>query len=748
MRKLAYLRDGLILLFLGLLPSIAQSTTDQSAYLGNQYSSYVYGGIGLIQTPTARFADDGEFAFGITLEAPFNRVYGRMQIFPWLEGTVRFTEGEYKPYYPGNPQSFKDKGLDVRFKLFNEGKFFPQIAAGLIDLGGTGVDASEYIVASKQYKNLDFTIGIGWGGLGGREHIKNPLSFISSKFDNRCGMAVDQGGGFNICSFFRGDKTALFGGIEYFSQIPNLSFALEYDPKSYAIYKGKETFFDKTGDLFRVDSPLNFGLTYKYQPSQRDILDFSLGYVRGNTLYANATVHSNLNFQPKSNYRPPWGDLKKRSESSFTELTDQSQDYLVKLIIWQMANVGFTTQQVIFKDSEMIVEISQSRFQSTMEAINLASIILANNAPKDIETITVINNDHGMQTLSASIPYNTLVEVVAKGADIEQYVYLQEEYTDFDAVDLSDQSYLTIRENEALYPNFYWSVSPNLKGTLQHQIKFYFWQLELMFSTELAIRKGLFLKTDIGLDVVNNYKTYQWSNTDGELHHVRQDRRKYLVEGESGLRKMAIDYTIDINRNVKANFTAGILEWMFGGFGGEVLYIPDDRKWALGVDLYWAKQRDYDQKFSFLDYETVTGFVSYYYDLPFYDMRFKTSFGRFLAKDVGAYVDVSRRFKTGATVGGAFALTNCDAECVGEGAFSKWIYFTLPMDLFYSNSKTRDKAAFAWSPLTKDAGAKLDTGSLYHVVISASDEVESLRKEQWSFKKIISGFGTSPKAKI
>ena len=123
---------------------------------------------------------------------------------------------------------------------------------------------------------------------------------------------------------------------------------------------------------------------------------------------------------------------------------------------------------------------------------------------------------------------------------------------------------------------------------------------------------------------------------------------------------------------------------MYGGIGGEVLYMPDDKQWALGVDAYWVKQREFDQKFSFQDYQTVTGFVSFYYNLPFYDMRFKGSVGKFLGKDTGVNIDISRRFKTGARVGAMASLTNCDASCVGEGSFNKWIYFTLPMDLFYT----------------------------------------------------------------
>ena len=308
---------------------------------------------------------------------------------------------------------------------------------------------------------------------------------------------------------------------------------------------------------------------------------------------------------------------------------------------------------------------------------------------------------------------------------------------------LEDNSY-TIG-NSLLYPNFYWEIKPHLLGTVQHQQKFYFYQLEALIHTEFSIKKGLYLTTDFGINITNNYEDYDWHRADGKLHHVRQNRRLYLTEGESGLRRMALDYNYSITENLLGRFSVGYLEWMYGGLGGEFLYIPDHKNWAIGVDAYWVKQRDFDQKFSFQDYDTVTGFISFYYDLPFYNLRLKTSGGRFLAEDKGVHIDLSRRFNNGSRVGAIIALTDCDSECVGEGSFNKWIYFSLPMDPFYTRSNTRGKANYAWSPLTKDAGQKVEPGSLYNLMTHAQDEVDTLRKKQWSMTKIISGFGTRPK---
>lgn len=129
-------------------------------------------------------------------------------------------------------------------------------------------------------------------------------------------------------------------------------------------------------------------------------------------------------------------------------------------------------------------------------------------------------------------------------------------------------------------------------------------------------------------------------------------------------------------------------------------------------------------------------------------MRFKIDWGRFLAKDVGVHLDISRRFDTGARFGAIVALTDCDPDCVGEGSFNKWIYFEIPVELWLKGGSERSKAAYSWSPLTKDAAQKVEGPNLYQAMVDAKDEVDILRRKPWSVKKIMSGFSTSSKKKI
>ena len=700
-----------------------------------EYSQSSYGGIGLIETPSARFSEDGEFAFGLSLEEPYNRLYSKVQFFPWLEAVLRYTEGEHEPYNPGSHQTWKDKGLDVKVRLLEEKGSTPALALGLLDLGGTGAYSSEYIVANKRINNVDFSLGLGWGRLGGQSHIKNPIGWFDSNRTVR-GGSTPRGGTISLDRFFSGENASFFGGIEYFTPISNLSFKMEYDSSDYSAVIGQETVFDETGQIFEIDSRINYAINYRKNMGERDKVDFSLGFLRGNTLYANLAVHSNLNFTGTPKIVMGSEILRESNIDSYFKLDNEWKKYLTDTIIWELGNAGFVTHNVIYNKNELAAEISQSRFLQTSQAFDLASRILANNAPKNIETITIINIDQGLETIRSSISKKVLVEAVKKGA-------LPEEFLNFNNIEPLAES-AVISENKYLYPNFYWEIKPHMLGTLQHQERFYFWQLEALIHTEYSIKKGMYLTTDIGVDIVNNYETYTYHIPDGELHHVRQDRRLYLTEGKSGLRRMALDYLIDIHPNIKAKMSLGYLEWMYGGAGGEILYMPNSKRWALGLDAYWLKQRDFDQGLGFRDYETVTSLITYYRDIPFYDMRLKLSFGKFLGKDVGTHIDLSRHFKTGARVGGIVALTDCDSDCVGEGSFNKWIYFELPMDLFYTQSSTRSKTGYAWSPLTKDAGTKVDPSGLYNVMLNATDEVDSLNMKSWSVKKLFSGFGFQP----
>ena len=80
--------------------------------------------------------------------------------------------------------------------------------------------------------------------------------------------------------------------------------------------------------------------------------------------------------------------------------------------------------------------------------------------------------------------------------------------------------------------------------------------------------------------------------------------------------------------------------------------------------------------------------------------------GRYLAKDSGLTLNMSKTFKTGFTLGFFATKTDISAFEFGEGSFDKGIYFSIPLDVVSSKYR-KDNARFVWKNLTRDGGAML-----------------------------------------
>ena len=204
----------------------------------NRFPSFSnYGTTGIIQMPSARLHEEGSLAVSWSHYEPYLRGSIIAYPFSWLEATYGYTDinnALYSnvPSFSGS-QSYKDKGFDVKIRLLKETDFFPNIAVGIRDLAGSNQFEAEYVVASKFIKNIDFTLGLGWGDLS-HGRYRNPLSVFGDGLNNRVSNNIGgQGGEFVLDRYFRG-SVGLFGGIEVF--LPNtrgLRFKIEYDSTNY-----------------------------------------------------------------------------------------------------------------------------------------------------------------------------------------------------------------------------------------------------------------------------------------------------------------------------------------------------------------------------------------------------------------------------------------------------------------------------------------------------------------------------------
>ena len=171
-----------------------------------------------MEIPNARFMSPASLRINFSASYPFEYTSLTGTPFKWFEATYRYAEiknQDYGPFsYSGN-QSLKDKGFDFKIRLLKESRFLPAIAVGLRDLAGTGLFASEYVVGSKRFGNLDTTIGIGWGQMGRESNISNPLARLSDKFSSRSD-GFGEGGSFQYSSWFSGDRASILKKVAQF----------------------------------------------------------------------------------------------------------------------------------------------------------------------------------------------------------------------------------------------------------------------------------------------------------------------------------------------------------------------------------------------------------------------------------------------------------------------------------------------------------------------------------------------------
>jgi hypothetical protein len=154
--------------------------------------------------------------------------------------------------------------------------------------------------------------------------------------------------------------------------------------------------------------------------------------------------------------------------------------------------------------------------------------------------------------------------------------------------------------------------------------------------------------------------------------------------------------------------TGGYLERMFGGISGELLWKRTDSPFALGAEINYVKQRDFDQLFGFQDYDVATGHVSAYIQLGG-GFHAQVDAGRYLAKDWGATFSLDREFGNGWKVGAFATFTDVSFDDFGEGSFDKGIRITIPISWITGEPNKTDYSTTI-RPLLRDGGARLDVG--------------------------------------
>lgn len=783
-----------------------------------------YGGIGALQTPTARFGKDGQFLAGISIASPYHRYFINLQALPWLEGTFRYTRITDRPYSTvsgfADGQDYKDRSVDLKVRLSQEDDVWPEIAVGFRDLGGTNLFGSEYFVASKGFGDFDVSAGIGFGALGTRAHVDNPLGLFFDRFDDRVGGSQSPG---SVGTAFFTGPIAFFGSVSYlWKDSPLLGedfrFTVEYDPNNY---KEDPALSDIDPKL-----PLNFGVTW--QPASW--VQVAAGFERGDTAMARVSLFADFHngFNPLLNkgvppevavrgrngpqgvtagkpadpaptaaaWLPELAEASVRAaaadrqmvvrrfevadDRAFVDLTggipgrDMTDALDVAsaaaravpaevstvevrllssagqpLVSWvaprerllnDVASIADTRDSpaarsqpaaVVVRDAATNSKLAERLFAAAEEneiaidrvelqgdtvrmflgpmpfrnfiiSVGRAARVATQVMPPEVERLSIVLGDDGLPVIELTV-LRTHIERLSNGEATPDEIWHQS--TLAQAMPPGDDAIL----NTSSYPAFDWSIAPRTRQQIGGPDAFLIYQLYMRAQASFRPTPNTEIDGYAGLNITNNYDDLTLES-DSRLPRVRSDIKDYLKEGETWIGRLQGAYYTSLGPGLYATAYAGLLEEMFGGVGGEVLYKEIGSPWAYGIDVNWVKQRDYDGMFSFRDYSTVTGHVGLYYELPFWDLNGSIRAGRYLAKDWGATFELSREFDSGIRAGVFATLTDVSAAEFGEGSFDKGFFLSIPLDI-YATRPTRTRFGLTYRPVTRDGGAQLNRSS-------------------------------------
>ncbi len=701
----------MLLLYGAISFNLSSSTLDYIfPYSDPTFSNY--GSIGIIQNPNARFLPEGSLSLSWSHNDPYLRGSIVANPFNWFEASFQYTDINNQLYSPfkefsGN-QSLKDKSFDAKFLLLEESIRLPQVAVGLRDLAGTGLFSSEYIVASKFIRNnFDLSVGIGWGKLTGNS-IDNPLTSFHESFENR-NAELGLGGEFSVRNYFSG-TAGYFAGIEYsIPKFKGLKVKLEFDGTNYQTEASKPIL---------QDSKINLGIVYPLNKH----FNLKLNFTRGNTVnfgFAYSLKLSKKNpLNVKKNQQP---ETKNSNEIKFVTAISDRNLYLGSLRYLQDAQIYLQNASINENKNGTELEIvySQNKYRSKIQASGRALNILDSISPDSIKSFKLNEINGGTGMSSITIDRQTFRQ--AKKFNRPEFL-LQDLSTQ--AYKYSGSKYKFNPKKE--FPSIFSSISPDIRSNVGGPDGFFFADLKLTHTSEILFNSNLSLVTVSSVGLVDNLDDLKLPS-DSVLPHVRTDIVQYLKQSRGfSIRRMQFNYFSELGKNFYGKISGGIFESMFNGIGGELLYRPFNKDYAVGIEAWQVYQREYDQMFELRDYKTITGHATFYYQEPRSNVLLKIKGGKYLAKDSGFTFDVSREFRSGVRMGAFFSRTDISAAEFGEGSFDKGFYFYIPVEIF---SPRYFKRPFGWGlrPLTRDGAQALVHGYPLWGVTSLSSERRIMR---------------------
>tara|TARA_B100001121_G_C18700691_1_gene627800 strand:+ start:27375 stop:30266 length:2892 start_codon:yes stop_codon:yes gene_type:complete len=476
----------------------------------------------------------------------------------------------------------------------------------------------------------------------------------------------------------------------------------------------------------------NIKITTIFENTARDITTNVITDNRKDSLEKTRTQKNYDNFEIKLKR-----NSKNENESSnfFTQLRDAftggsslrklfgdgvpykwNNSIIAENIISDLEEDEIKIKKILFKENIVTVHIFRGRYRTVPKNLGRVLRVVSENVYEDIETINLVLESPAGEVARFSIRREQFEKAILNQGSAQ-------EVWSTASIERPKGSWSKDGEifNNTLYPDMRWSIKPGIQQHIGGGDQFLLHQLFANVAAKISFADGFDIDAAFALDLFDNFDRITIPS-DSRLPKVRSEIKNYLQTGKTTIRKLRVNYMFSPLTDIYTRLTAGYFEMMFGGFGAEVLYRPFGKRYAYGVDINYARKRNFDQLWGFQDFTTKTGHFNFYYNSPFYNINTVTHIGRYLAGDDGITQIFYRRFKSGISSGVWATITNIPFKTFGEGSFDKGFFINVPLDLFSTRENTFH-GVFGFRPLTKDGGQMLDIKKLHDHVAIFPDEI-------------------------
>ena len=654
---------------------------------------------GYINMPSAWTERDGTFSTGYGYDSPYGSTWVSATMLPFLQVTGRYVSitglpafSSTDPQYGKGYGRYKDKVADVKLRLRDENDLLPAVSVGATDLLGTELFKGRYVVVSKTFGRAhNFEASVGYGN-------KRPKG--------------------------------LFAGARWAPvSAPQWALVAEYDAIDYTKdHRARESGADKRKNGPAVGIEYRWGWLGAQVARNRD--HFS----------ANAYLtipFSEKEFVPKI-YEPAPFQVKDAPAKIPAAQWQQDPAHGAALIA-ALVKQDFKNVRVELDGRTLRLSLTNSRISNLGRAIGRATRTALAFAPEGTRAIQVTYTrldqpvaTYEFQDLQKLTDYFTgLVsrDDFLRTVDVRYATPADRVVEDRQGmlVGIQDDGRLEVRvghegdvvqvSSEDREANRF-KVVPKLSfffndpsGALRYEV----WASA---TYDKRLGDGLYLNSDMKLGLFENVSAVK-QPSNSVLPHVRTDIAEYKRGGRIKLNRLLLNRYQNPFERVYTRLSAGFYEEMYRGFGGQVLYVPKDSRWAVDLTGDALQQRGVKGWFDKRDYQTATAFAALHYRLP-YDITATARAGRFLARDEGVRVEFKRRFPSGVEIGAWYTKTNGkDITMPGTPTNpynDKGVFLSVPLNIMLPlDSQTT--AGIGISPWTRDVGQMVASpGDLYDMI--------------------------------